>query len=97
MKHKNAKWLIPVMIIFLLVFLNPSMENFQEFLGLSGNHTRNLKRTSNYLIFSIYQGNDYYQSKYVGIVKNFYKIKPSRESELMRDTTVTVVPDPDSQ
>lgn len=63
-------------LLFILLITNPSLNNFKEFIG----QKPNVRRSSNYLIFSIF--NDNYSNKaYLGIIKNFYDITPPPSAE----------------
>ena len=67
--------LIFVSIIIFLIITNPGMQKFNEF---SNREDRiNRQRTSNFLIFSIYEvtSYDYLNTyRYVGIAFNFFEI-----------------------
>lgn len=72
-------WLIPVAIIAVFIILNPSMNQFKEFAGKEDK--TQFRRTSNYLILSIYEYNDeLYTKKYLGVLSNFYILNPNVNS-----------------
>jgi hypothetical protein len=70
--YKSILYTIVIILTF-LVFTNPSMNDFKEYLG-EYNEFRANKRVKNYFIFSIYEAKDYGPVRYYGIMKNFYLI-----------------------
>jgi len=77
---KTIKVLIYVLISILsfLVITNPSHKKFKEFLGGKGH---NYRRTSNWIVFSMYEvreqrysNEDSYSITYIGIALNFFEL-----------------------
>lgn len=84
MKFKPQKWqIIAGSILVVLIFLNPSLEQFTDFIGHSKfrMEQHNLVRKSNFLILSIYgdqtldnNGDPDSEIKYIGILNNFISL-----------------------
>jgi len=70
--------------------LNPGINRFKEYTGLFGKESSYLRRTGNFLVFSIYE-DTYNEKKYVGALMNFIDISP--KSHKPYDSTSTVAPD----
>lgn len=71
-------WIIAAVILFIFVLLNPNMKQFKEYTGEQegGVYKKHFKRTSNYLIFSIYEYQiNGYTNSYLGVLSNFFQIK----------------------
>ena len=75
MKKSNKALIIITSVILIFAILNPTRNDFIEFLGYEKNHNmKGLKREKNYIIFSIYTRVDYLEDgKYLAILKNFIK------------------------
>ncbi len=91
---KKWKILLTVLIAVLVIFmlLNPSMKQYREYLGIEA---ANLKRTSNFLIFSTFESdNDGYTKKHLGILSNFYVLNSNVNSYtprmVTRDTSMVI-------
>jgi hypothetical protein len=70
----NKKWLIAISILFLVfIILNPDINRFKEYSGLVGRDSHYIRRTSNFLIFSLYQDNQK-DKKYIGLLMNFIDV-----------------------
>ena len=69
-------------IILLLVLTNPTMRDFKENQGIVNDvmtYTTQTNKESNFLLFSVFATNHYLNNhdvrvKYIGILKNFWKI-----------------------
>jgi hypothetical protein len=74
---KVLKILVTVIVGILLILsiTNPSMKDFEEYTGMKGiDRGIYIKRTSNYLIYSIYENDEGDTPMYyTGILLNFYK------------------------
>jgi hypothetical protein len=68
-----------IIIVLILALTNPSMKSFKEFGG--GIFNKNEQRVKNYLIFSVYQRDEFSGIhtlsaegvQYIGILLNFYR------------------------
>lgn len=84
MNFKPKKWqMITAVVIVIFMFLNPSLEQFTDFIGHSKLRLEqhNLVRKTNLLIFSIYgdqtlddNGSIDSETKYLGMLNNFISI-----------------------
>ena len=67
-------WLITVGIIIIFMALNPTLKDFDEYIGDGYRH----RRINNFLLFSIYRGGGKYAGEdglYLGFLKNFIFIR----------------------
>lgn len=74
---KKALYIIGA-ILLILIITNPGVRAFKEYLGM--NTYNGLRRTSNFFVCSIYEGD----SKYFAIAGNFFKITRNIEIEEVR-------------
>ena len=84
MNFKPKRWqIITAIIALILMFLNPSLDQFGDFIGHSKLKMaqRNLVRNTNLLVFSIYgdqslddNGNVDSVTRYVGVLNNFISL-----------------------
>lgn len=77
-KISKAILSILIAIIVVLVLTNPAPKAFREYLGV--NSSAKVRRTSNWLIFSIYTTSNtsykyYSDEKYFGIFSNFFRLQ----------------------
>lgn len=77
MKLPAKIWIVTGCILLLLIILNPSRKDFEEYLGR--NTYTYLKKSNNWLLFSIYEDdNQDVPDKYMGVLSNFIKLdKPT--------------------
>lgn len=83
-------WLLAICIILLICLLNPSMNDFEEFTGMTGVERRvYIRRTSNFLMYSIYEDDSYRgnHTRYIGVLMNFFEIP------VHKDIVQVVTPD----
>lgn len=59
-------------IVLLFVLLNPSMNQFKEFLGKE-KISSDCRRVNNFLVYSIYENEN--TDQYVGILSNFIQLR----------------------
>ena len=77
------KWIMVTLIstvslLLLFIILNPGMKQFEEFTGMTEERRVYIRRTANYLIYSIYERRFYdnpVPKKYTGILMNFIEQK----------------------
>ena len=74
---KTILWVLAAIIV-VLALTNPNPKSFREYLGVS--NSSHVKRTGNWLIFSIYTipntSYKYYgDEKYLGIFLNFFRLQ----------------------
>lgn len=84
MNFKPRKWhLTAGIVIIILLFLNPSLDQFTDFIGHSKlrQEYHNLVRKDNFLIFSIYadqtldvDGGIESETKFIGLLNNFISL-----------------------
>lgn len=77
MATKKQKVLIGVAIVLLILAItNPSPKRYREFLGEGSSYQ--VKRIRNWIIFSIYDNNEYFNAnrkKHFAIFMNFFRIE----------------------
>ena len=93
MNLKIKRWqFVAIGILLLLLIVNPTLKDFEEYLGTSARESRfvtpTFKKTSNFLLFSTYQCNNH---KYIGVFKNFIEVG-NPPPEPPSDST-SIVPD----
>jgi hypothetical protein len=77
MQFKPKKWTIISGIIFIiLLFTNPSIQRFRDFLG--ERTYEGLRRKMNFMVFSIYEDDG--SNKYIGVLYNFIPITKSNRN-----------------
>ncbi len=73
----KKKLLISVAVLLsILIITNPSPKRYREFLGTGKLH--NVKRVRNWIIFSVYENNEYYivdRKTHFAIFMNFFRMK----------------------
>ena len=62
-------------LLLLLAMLNPSMKDFKEYRGIHGEKiawNKAISKPSNWVVCSVYKDSE---GEFLGVVKNFWKIK----------------------
>lgn len=68
-------WIILICTAIILIFTNPTLSSFKEYLGYDSKKTSlDIRKPYNFFLCSIYLKNSYPRSFYLGIVGNFFEL-----------------------